>query len=71
MYDSYKISPVFTLPGTSEKVMLISLPIIGKDGEVYGVCGFEVEQMFFKDKLSQPTRLDRLTSVFVPRKSKK
>lgn len=71
LYDSYKISPVFTLPGTSEKVMLISLPIIGKDGEVYGVCGFEVEQMFFKDKLSQPTRLDRLTSVFVPRKSKK
>ena len=66
LYDSYNITPVFTLPGTDQRVILITLPIIGKDGKFYGICGFEVEQRYFKEKLSQPSKLDRLTTMFVP-----
>ena len=66
LYQSYKMTKPFILPGTNQKVMLITLPIIGKNDELYGICGFEVEQMFFKEKLSQPTNFDRLTSLFVP-----
>lgn len=70
LLESYNMTPVFTLPGTDQKVILISLPIIGKDGTFYGICGFEVEQMFFKEKLSQPSKLERLTSLFVPKADK-
>lgn len=63
---AHQISPVVTLPHTSEKAMLISLPIIGSDGTVYGLCGFEVGQMHFKTRLSQPTTLGKLTCMFIP-----
>lgn len=66
LYESYRMTKVFTLPGTSQRVMLISLPITSKDGELYGICGFEVEEMFFKEKLAQPSKLSRLSSVFLP-----
>ncbi len=66
LYESYNITPVFTLPGTDQRIMLITLPIIGKDGSFYGICGFEVEQMYFKEKLSQPSKLDKLTTLFLP-----
>ncbi len=66
LYESYNITPVFTLPGTDQRIILITLPIIGKDGNFYGICGFEVEQMYFKEKLSQPSKLDRLTTLFLP-----
>lgn len=66
IYDSYRMTKVFTLPGTSEKVMLISLPITSRDGKLYGVCGFEVEEMYFKEKIAQPSKMKRLSSVFLP-----
>ncbi|MGI6224921.1 MAG: hypothetical protein ACOYJ1_01570, partial [Peptococcales bacterium] len=37
-----------TLPGTSEEVMLCSLPLIDSQGTIFGVCGFEVSSMLFK-----------------------
>lgn len=66
LYESYMISKVFELAGTNQKVMLISLPIIGEDGTIYGTCGFEVEEMFFKEKIAQPSNLKKLTSIFLP-----
>ncbi len=53
-----------TLPQTSEKVMLVSIPIIGSDGSVYGICGFEINQALFKSKHSQPTFFEHLTCLF-------
>ncbi len=53
-----------TLPRTSEKVMLVSIPILGSDGSVYGICGFEINQALFKSKHSQPTFFEHLTCLF-------
>jgi len=36
------------LPGTSENVLLCSIPLIDSQGNVFGVCGFEVSAMLFK-----------------------
>jgi DNA-binding CsgD family transcriptional regulator len=36
------------LPGLYDKVMVCSIPIIGKNGEVYGVCGFEISNPNFR-----------------------
>jgi DNA-binding CsgD family transcriptional regulator len=36
------------LPGSSEEVMLCSIPMIDSQGTVYGVCGFEISDMLFK-----------------------
>jgi hypothetical protein len=35
------------IPGFYELVLLCSVPIIGPDGEVLGVCGFEISAMNF------------------------
>lgn len=44
----YYWSPAITLPGTSEEVMLCSVPLLDSRGNVFGVCGFEVSSMLFK-----------------------
>ena len=36
------------LPGTSEEVMLCSVPLIDSHHNIYGVCGFEISAMLFK-----------------------
>jgi DNA-binding CsgD family transcriptional regulator len=35
------------LPGLNEAVMLCGLPLVGKSGQPFGVCGFEISQMNF------------------------
>lgn len=54
---SYRITDLFTLPATSEKAVLMTVPLIGQDGTVYGLCGFEVSQRYFKLFHGQPTNL--------------
>ncbi len=49
---SYYYSPVIRLHGTWERIMLLFVPVAGKNGQVYGVCGFEISAIFFK--LTQP-----------------
>lgn len=44
----YYWSNAITLPGSNEKVMLCSAPLIDSQGNVFGVCGFEVGAMYFK-----------------------
>lgn len=44
----YYWSHSLTLPGTSEEVMLCSIPLMDSKGNVFGVCGFEVSAMLFK-----------------------
>lgn len=43
----YWTSPLL-LPGTSEEVMLCSIPIIDSNNKILGVCGFEISAMLFK-----------------------
>lgn len=41
---SYRFTGIFTLPGMSERAMLITLPIRGADGAMFGICGFEISE---------------------------
>lgn len=44
----YYWSEPLLLPKTSEEVMLCSVPLIDSDGNVFGVCGFDISSMLFK-----------------------
>ncbi len=44
----YRWSEALVLPGSSDRVMLCTVPLIASDGTVFGVCGFEVSEMLFK-----------------------
>jgi DNA-binding CsgD family transcriptional regulator len=44
----YYWSDAFLIPGTSEEVMLCSVPLVDSKNNIYGVCGFEVSAMLFK-----------------------
>ena len=47
--------------------MLMSVPSIGTDGKVLGICGFEVSESLFKSEHAQPTTLEHLVCVFSKR----
>ena len=64
---SCRIHDITTLPGTSERIMLVSVPFVGTDGKVYGICGFEVSESLFKSEHAQPTTLEHLICVFSKR----
>ena len=44
----YRWSEAMILPGSSERIMLCTAPLIASNGTVFGVCGFEVSEMLFK-----------------------
>ena len=61
--SAYRFSPLVTLPGTSERAMLLLLPVTGADGTVRGVCGFEVSESYFKSLHAQPAVLPHLSCL--------
>ena len=63
---AYRFSNVSTIPGTSEKAILMTMPIRGENGEVYGMCGFEISEHIFKLHHPQATTLSRLICVWTP-----
>lgn len=58
-----RFTEIFTLPGMSEKAMLLMLPIRGSDGKALGVCGFEVSESCFARLHSQTTKLSHFTGL--------
>ena len=44
---SCRTTGLVTLPGTTEQAILLTVPMIGTDGTVYGLCGFSVNQTYF------------------------
>ncbi len=66
LYQSYTLTERFELPGTSEEVQLFLLPLRGRDGTIYGLCGFEISESFFKQNFAQPTGFDRLSCLLAP-----
>lgn len=60
---AYRITDLFTLPGTSEQAVLMTIPLIGKDGTIYGLCGFEISQSYFKTFHTQPTNLSHMVCL--------
>lgn len=65
--QSYRISDVVKLPGTDQHVMLMMVPLLSDEGDFYGICGFEINEGYFKQRFSQPSELDR--AVFCISKS--
>lgn len=63
---TYRFTELFTLPGTSEKAMLAVVPVIGTDGTVYGLCGYEVSASYFTAFHAQMTEIRRLTGLMTP-----
>lgn len=57
--QSYRITDVVLLPGTDQHVMLMTVPLLSKDGEFYGICGFELNEGYFKQIFAQPSELER------------
>ena len=66
LYQSYTLTERFSIPGTSEEVQLFVLPLRGQDGTMYGLCGFEISESYFKQSFAQPTGFDRLSCLLAP-----
>lgn len=66
LYQSYTLTERFSIPGTSEEVQLFLLPLRGQDGTMYGLCGFEISESYFKQNFAQPTGFDRLICLLAP-----
>lgn len=58
--DAYRITEPLSLPGTSDQAVLLTVPMIGRAGRVYGLCGFEINKSYFKSLHAQPSHLDHL-----------
>lgn len=52
-----------TLPGTTEQAILLSVPMVGADGRVYGLCSFSVNQTYFSAHHAQPSAVSSLACV--------
>lgn len=61
--NAYRVTDLFTIPGTSEQAVLMTVPLIGSDGAVYGLCGFEISQRYFKQLHGQPTNLPHMVCL--------
>lgn len=64
--NNYRLSRAVTLPGTSERVMLLSVPIYGTDGQYYGICGMEISESYFKHVFAQPSELNHAIFCLSP-----
>lgn len=58
--DGERLTDVVTLPGSSERVMLLTIPIFGENGSFYGLCGFEISESYFKHTFAQPSEFNHV-----------
>lgn len=65
--SAYRISDIVILSGTDQYVMLMTVPIFSPDGTLYGLCGFEINEGYFRQSFAQPSELER--AVFCLSKS--
>ncbi len=61
--NSYRITKPFKLPGTSEYVLLVTVPLLGEDGTCWGICGYEVSASYFMTHHEQPSKLQHLNCL--------
>lgn len=59
LHSCYRITDVVKLPGTDQHVMLMTVPLLSQDGSFYGLCGFEINEGYFKQTFAQPSELNR------------
>lgn len=58
--DTVLLTNMVTLSLTDEKVVLLLCPLKSSNGDVYGLCGFEVSERYFRAVNEQTTGLSRL-----------
>lgn len=58
-----RTTELLTLPGTTEQAILLSVPMVGADGRLYGLCGFSVNQTYFSAHHAQPSAVSSLACV--------
>ena len=63
---AYNFTNIVTIPGTSEKATLLTVPIRGNGGKVIGVCGFEISEHAFKMNHTQCATLEHLMCLWLP-----
>lgn len=64
--ESYFITDLAVLPGTSDQVILLAVPVTGSDGTFYGICGLEVSASYFMTYHAQPTKVNHLSCLLAP-----
>lgn len=47
-FKGYLLTSVYPLPDTWENVRFLCVPILDSDGQLIGVCGFEVSSLYFQ-----------------------
>ena len=63
---AYNFTNIVTIPGTSEKATLMTVPIRINNGKVIGVCGFEISEHAFKMNHAQSATLEHLMCLWLP-----
>ena len=58
-----RTTELLNLPDTTEQAILLSVPMVGADGRVYGLCGFSVNQTYFSAHHAQPSAVSSLACV--------
>lgn len=63
---SYVFARAVAIPGVNENAMLIAVPIRGNRGEVWGICGFEINEQSFRINHAQSATVDHLMCMWFP-----
>jgi len=63
----FLFTDLIRLPGTWENVILFCVPIVGQDGTIYGICGFEISQLYFKLRHAQSGAVPHMTGLLARR----
>lgn len=58
--ENCRMTEAVILPGTSERAMFLTIPMVGADGTVYGLCGFSVNETYFVTHHEQSSNLAHL-----------
>ena len=62
-----RTTTLLTLPDTSERAILLTVPMLGADGTVYGLCGFASNQTYFSAHHIQPSGISSLACLLSER----
>ena len=63
----YMITPRVSLQGTWETMMLFCVPILDSKGNFLGICGLEINSLFYKLALSSHAFIQQLTGLIACR----
>ena len=63
----FLITDALELPNTWEEAMLLCVPIVSNNGKVYGICGFEISQLYFMLRHEPSAAIPRTSGLLTRR----